>query len=401
MRTLADSKGQRDIDSIAAAGDIASDGNQPSSPAAQSTIGAREIAEPSAPLLPPPSYDDAITDTHSGLEEGQADGAVAEEQAESSSAPYVDRNQAELGPFGTSKHIGPSSPVRLNIAEMQPLLVPSLQPQNQRPSTLEHGVSPDDLSPRDFFASLEYKRSSKGYSSSDIWLNTDARALRRFINECNERPRVAVEVVGSHTESKIVESTTTENGQTRRVTHTHENTVVDFKFTLELTPYIHERGSLYTTRAPNGEPYDFDKLLADYVQADNVLKEIKVQKKVIWDYELVRREITSFIKSAGYPHRVTVSFPMENDGIVVRSHNTISKLWRHPVTSFLCFVTCACLVGWPLQYFATKRWRNKLMSDFVVLASPRDYVDRNSAFIRNQVAWSTRNSSIFALPSSC
>ncbi|KAJ2907515.1 hypothetical protein GGI21_003808 [Coemansia aciculifera] len=79
---------------------------------------------------------------------------------------------------------------------------------------------------------------------------------------------------------------------------------------------------------------------------------------------------------------------MEHDRISVKSHNSAAKVWRHPVPSFLCVITCACLVGWPMQYFATKRWKNKLMSDFVVLASPRDFVDRNSSFIRNQVSWS-------------
>ncbi|KAJ1942316.1 hypothetical protein EC988_006526 [Linderina pennispora] len=201
-------------------------------------------------------------------------------------------------------------------------------------------------------------------------------------------------------EDRVVERTYNENGQTRHESHTHQDRIVDFKFTLELTPYIHEKGNLFTARTPTGEPYDIMKVLNDYVKAENILKELRVQKKVIWDYDLVRRELTEYIKSVGYPHSVAVSFPMEHDRIVVKSHSDVARVWRHPVTSFLCFITCACLVGWPIQYFATRRWKNKIMSDFVVVASPRDFVARNLEFIRNQVSWSTRPYP-FPMPSSC
>ncbi|KAJ1800916.1 hypothetical protein LPJ59_000706 [Coemansia sp. RSA 2399] len=347
---------------------------QPSS----SRPGTREIPEPTAPPLPPPSYDDAVTDIHRDL---QGDMAAGESSTGGRSTG--------VGPFGDAKPITSS---RGENDEHLHLLPSS-------PTDADPTLS-DGLTSRDFFASLEYQRTSKGYESTDAWLNSDAHALRRFIDECNERPRVSVEVVGSHIEERVVvESTTqTESGQTRRETHTHRDTVVDFRFSLELTPYIHERGTIYTARGASGEPYELDALLASYVRADNMLKELKVQKKVIWDYEMVRAEIARFVKSTGYPHAVRVSFPMENDAIVVRSSHALGKLWRHPVTSFLCFISCACLVGWPMHYAATKRWRNKVMSDFVVLASPKDYVDRHAEFIRNQVVWSRSIASL--LPSS-
>ncbi|KAJ2040099.1 hypothetical protein GGI03_003052 [Coemansia sp. RSA 2337] len=379
------------------------------------------MEEPSAPPLLPPSYDDVLSSIHSDASAGGSNrrggnnswlggSSSTDRPLSSSSAPHMltpplpqgpylaagSSQGSSVGPFGDHKSRPPASPdlatAGLTTGEDEPLItVYTTNPPASSNFVPGRGSGdPGELSSRDFFASLEYKRSSKGYSSADPWLNTNSRALLRFITECNERPRVSVEVVGSHTENRVVESTRTENGQTRCDTHTHQESIVDFKFSLELTPYVHDKGSLYTARGPTGEPYDISTILDDYVRADNFLKEIRVQKKVIWDYELVRREIADFIKTTGYPHTVTVSFPMEHDRISVKSHNAAAKIWRHPVSSFLCLVTCACIVGWPMQYFATKRWRNKLMSDFVVLASPRDFVDRNSSFIRNQVSWSTR-----------
>ncbi|KAI8323518.1 hypothetical protein GQ54DRAFT_258090 [Martensiomyces pterosporus] len=364
------------------------------------------MAEPSAPPLPPPSYDDVMSgvpddfiagdlnNTSANTESANEGGGASSSTSTSPTASNLHRRQqpsasgqGSTGPFSDSKSpYAPSSVGEPSVySESEPLIPnPQYGQAAVPPLSGGHG-SPDGLSSREFFASLEYKRSSKGYSSSDVWLNTNAQALLRFLMECNERPRVSVEVEG-----KLVERTYTENGQTRHETHTRQDRVVDFKFSLELTPYIHEKGNLYTARGPNGQPYDIDKILAGYVRTENVLKEIRVQKKVIWDYDLVRREIVNFVKNTGYPHSVSVSFPMENDRIVVKSHNGVAKVWRHPVTSFLCFITCACIIGWPLQYFATKRWRNKVHSDFVVVASPRDFVARNAEFIRNQVSWSTR-----------
>ncbi|KAI7826304.1 hypothetical protein BX661DRAFT_183764 [Kickxella alabastrina] len=341
------------------------------------------LAKASALQLPPPSYDDVALDI-------QAE--HINNQPSPSSFPQYTALPDTLT-HDTAQPL-PSSAAAAN--EVEPLIgYQHIHPANTSPG--HHPAQVTSLSLRDFFASLEYKRSSKGYSSSDQWLNTDPAALLRFISECNERPRVNIEVKGTHTENKVVENFSTgENGQTRRESHTQQESIVDFQFSLELTSYIHERGTLYTARGSDGEPVDLQGVLADYIRTDNFLKEIKVQKKAIWDYELVRREMVAFVKSTGYPHTVTVSFPMDNDRIVVRSHGRAAQIWRHPVTNFLCVITCACLVGWPMRYFSVRKWRNKVMSDFAVLVSPKDFIDRNSTFIRNQVSWTNRPFSVFA-----
>ncbi|KAJ2346438.1 hypothetical protein GGF43_004985, partial [Coemansia sp. RSA 2618] len=350
-------------------------GEAPASPPASNNHASAQHApaEPSAPPLPP-SYDDVISSMHE--EAGESS-----QTASSSTAPAqthiqaLRQGQGEMGPFGTKV---PSPP---HSGESQPL-IPTYNPPSL-PGTYRDA---ETMSSRDFFASLEYKRTTKGYSSSDTWLNSDVRALRRFITECNERPRVSVAVVGSHVEERESESSRVENGRTQRTTSTQRETVVDFRFSLELTPFIHDTGTLHASRAADGEPMDIELLLQSYVNADNVLKQLCVMKKAMWDYDSVRREITRVIKDSGYPHTVSVTFPMDNDCIKVKSNSVVGRVWRHPITSFLCVLSCACLVGWPLERAATRRWRDMLMSNFVVLASPHDYVSRHADFIRSQVA---------------
>ncbi|KAJ1730232.1 hypothetical protein LPJ61_003122, partial [Coemansia biformis] len=189
----------------------------------------------------PPSYDDVMQSVHEEL-------AVSENgQASSSTAAAV--VPPEMGPFSTAK----SAPAEDadGHGEALPLIV-------QRGSSGEGaGNDPSTLSSRDFFSSLEYKRTSKGYSSTDALLNTDARALRRFITETNERPRVTIEVEGSHMEDRptrcMGQDSCGDNSQHERQqhgtsvyqeSHSRREKVVDFRFSLELTPFIHDKGSL-------------------------------------------------------------------------------------------------------------------------------------------------------------
>ncbi|KAJ2162086.1 hypothetical protein GGF46_000961 [Coemansia sp. RSA 552] len=327
------------------------DTKQPEGPQASTSA----AVEPSAPPLPP-SYDDVMSSVHSEL--ATDPGTLSSDVREG------------MGPFGTNK---PSNHVE--ASEHQPLMSVAAAPQ--QPATAER--SADTLTSRDFFASLEYKRSSRGYSSSDPWLNSDARALQRFLVEGNERPRVSVEVEGTHSEERTVGERREEDGRVR--TDTRRESVVDFRFSLELTPFVHERGTLHARDEP------IEQVLEDYVKADSVLKEITVQKKVLWDYDLVRQLIVEAVKETGYPHTISVRFPIEGDRIAVRSSTLVGRVWRHPVTNFLCFVSCACAIGWPLRYLAAQRWRNKVTSSFVVVSSPADYVARHRDSIRDQVTW--------------
>ncbi|KAJ1942315.1 hypothetical protein EC988_006525 [Linderina pennispora] len=148
-------------------------------------IAPENVPPASAPPLPPPSYDDVMSDIASGSSTAAA--------GPSTSAAPRRRNstgKGGAGPFSDNS-VPPSPGSSPPLEESQPLIHPQSSAAPNR-----HPHNPAELSSREFFASLEYKRSSKGYSSSDQWLNTDVMALHRFLSESNERPRVSVEVVG-------------------------------------------------------------------------------------------------------------------------------------------------------------------------------------------------------------
>ncbi|KAJ2009030.1 hypothetical protein GGI06_005227, partial [Coemansia sp. S85] len=192
---------------------------QPQAPAASSSSPVME--EPSAPPLLPPSYDDVLSSIHNDASAGSSNrrgpngswqGPSTDRPLSSSSAPLhqgpYPAAGSSTGPFGDHKAPAPVSPslapAGIAAGESEPLItIYATNPPASSTFVPGRGSGdPGELSSRDFFASLEYKRSSKGYSSADPWLNTNSRALLRFITECNERPRVSVEVVGSHTENR-------------------------------------------------------------------------------------------------------------------------------------------------------------------------------------------------------
>ncbi|KAJ1895377.1 hypothetical protein LPJ66_004630 [Kickxella alabastrina] len=347
------------------------------------------MVEPSAPQFPPPSYDVVAM----GIQ-----GEFGDNKSTSSSSH-------RRTPSGTGGWQDPS------VIEAEPLVEPR-HPHPAASPQADNSLYANSLSRREFLSSLEYEKTCNGSYSSDPWINTDPVALLRFINECNDRPHLVVKIQGSYTHFKDVESIVTpENGEPRKVVNKVWENIVDFDCSLDMSAYIEEKGTLHAARKEKRyiEQYDIHELLYSYIAAENFLKEFRVDKKVIWDYELVKRELRALIKSTGYPNNITIEFPLENDRIVVRSHRTMAKVWRHPAThplcfiacacliSFLgkvrghlvtyaiCFLICACLIGFLMEYFATKQWRDKLKSNFVISTSPKDFADHSSALIFNKL----------------
>ncbi|KAJ1944052.1 hypothetical protein GGF37_002372 [Kickxella alabastrina] len=347
------------------------------------------MVEPSAPQFPPPSYDIVNMGIQAKFDDNQSTSSSSHRRT----------------PSGTGGWQVPS------VIEARPLVEPR-GPHPAASSQADNSLYVNSLSRREFLSSLEYEKRCDGSYSSDPWINTDPVALLRFINECNDRPHLVVKIQGSYARFKDVERIeTSQDGQSRKVVNKVWENIVDLNCSLDMSAYIEEKGTLHGARKKNRyiEKYDIHELLYDYTVAENFLKELRVDKKVIWDYDLVKRELRALIKSTGYPNNITIEFPLENDRIVVRSHRTMAKVWRHPVTHALCFITCTCLagflnkvlshlvayamcffvciclIGFLVEYFAAKRWRNKLKSDFVISTSPKDFADHSSALIFNEL----------------
>ncbi|KAI7832912.1 hypothetical protein BX661DRAFT_178770 [Kickxella alabastrina] len=342
-----------------------------------------ELIKPSEPKLSPPSYNDVVI--------------------EISPEPRSNTRQA---PSKQQTTIPNDTENPVELPTLQPSAIfpePQHHPLDATVTTTATATNSNNISPpvSKFLASLMYKKSSQGYSSSDPRLNTDPEALLRFINECNDRPLITIEVVGSHTVRKEFQRVfTLENGQTRRETRTQVETVEDFRFYLDLTPYIHETGTLRITTGNDDEPmWDTpQQLLSDYTITGSALKKLRVNKKVTWDFAQMDNEIAALVHCIGYPHTVSVSFPTDNDRIVVRSHSRLTKVWLHPVTIFFCVVSCAWVVGLPIKRRAGKRWKNRLDSEFGVMVSPMEYISRNSALIYDMVPWAYRQMQVYPAP---
>ncbi|CAG8675336.1 5762_t:CDS:2 [Dentiscutata heterogama] len=209
-----------------------------------------------------------------------------------------------------------------------------------------------------------YKTSTEGVTSFDHKLNTDAESLYRFFVARNDKPQMAI--TGYHTES-IDDSyyTTDSDGNSRRVDQSRNVEVIDFKLTIDLSNYILPTGVMYTIPKKNHPPVEIMQILREYVEHENLLKEIEMRKVVIWDYESLTRAISSTIRQQGFRNDIRITYPLRNHIVKVQSDHKLAHFLRNP---------------W-------KKFKNQLRSDFQMSISPSDWFQNNIELIISNVRW--------------
>ncbi|CAG8621743.1 26880_t:CDS:2 [Dentiscutata erythropus] len=233
-----------------------------------------------------------------------------------------------------------------------------------------------------------YKTSAKGVTSFDHKLNTDAESLYRFFVARNDKPQMAITVTGYHTES-IDDSyyTTDSDGNSRRVDQSRNVEVIDFKLTIDLSSYILPTGVMYTIPKKNHPPVEIMQVLREYVEHENLLKEIEMRKVVIWDYESLTKAISSTIRQQGFRNDIRITYPLRNHIVKVQSGHKLAHFLRNAWVKFISFITCLWLILWPLSWLYKKTFKNQLRSDFQMSISPGDWFQNNIELIISNVRW--------------
>ncbi|CAG8600980.1 28736_t:CDS:2 [Gigaspora margarita] len=211
-----------------------------------------------------------------------------------------------------------------------------------------------------------YKTSAEGVTSFDFKLNRDAESLYRFFVARNDKPQMAITIMGYHTESKDDSYYTVDSeGNSRRVDQSTNVEVVDFKFTLDLSDYILPTGVMYAIQRLNHPPIEIMQILREYVEHKNVLKEIEMRKVVIWDYESLTRAISSTIRQQGFRDDIRITYPLRNHIVKVQSDHKLANFLRNP---------------W-------KTFKNQLRSNFQMSISPGEWFQNNIELIISNVRW--------------
>ncbi|KAJ1914844.1 hypothetical protein H4219_004610 [Mycoemilia scoparia] len=268
-------------------------------------------------------------------------------------------------------------------------------------SVASGGSSIDSLN--SILVGLDYDQTTHGYTSCDVALNTDPDLLYKFVTSLNSRPTVTAVVTGymyrdatpdpfpipdpNQTQYNTTNTNSSHHDrleQCNRIFNTNGNRcggsgsggqIQDFKFSLDLTPFINPNGSqLYSTTTtsrnnnnskrpsigrnsilqyqqqqqqhhhPGSSPSALEEqetmsLLLDYTNSESTIKQLHVQKRVIWDYERARKAIKQAVVECGYPHYVKVEFPMSQDQIKVYSNTIWGRMWFSGFLTFLLIIS--------------------------------------------------------------
>jgi hypothetical protein len=222
-------------------------------------------------------------------------------------------------------------------------------PNYYRPTVIPDGVvlTPHTVKPLDHPTNATYKRTGTGdIVTFDANLDYDEQELWRFFMTHLEKPKMSVRIYGWHPEQRTV--TETRDGQTHTRTETVH--VTDFDFHVDMSHYVSPAWTriMCVPEKDGDKPKTFEETLKEYVKSEASIKEIKMKKQSIWEYQKISQAIEYSIRQLGYPHKVEISFPTEADEVFVYNSSFLSKISRNSWLRCLIIITCLWIIFVPI-----------------------------------------------------
>ena len=80
-------------------------------------------------------------------------------------------------------------------------------------------------------------------------------------------------------------------------------------------------------------------LCEGYVKDTNLLKTLRMDKEISFDFSSLSAMIHGYIRSLGWRRGLSVSFPKANHTVRVWSRNKLSAMWENCCCNVLCHIT--------------------------------------------------------------
>jgi hypothetical protein len=174
--------------------------------------------------------------------------------------------------------------------------------------------------------------------------------LYRYFMSYLHPPSLNIIISGDHTETHFNEKTNERESRT----------ITDFSFSLDGSPYIDPAfHRIVAIPKPGKRQQTIKETLKDYCASNNMLKEIHLQKQLLWNFNELRAAIEWTIRSTGYRDSVHIRFDVSNSEVYAYSSSAMSKFSRNPCVQCLCFVTCLCIIFAPIYFLSRKTEDNK------------------------------------------
>ena len=215
--------------------------------------------------------------------------------------------------------------------------------------------------------------SNMNISSYDPILDSNPDELWKFFlsSTCISSPRIKIRIIGTET---------TSSGE-------NQETTTHFVFSVPISHFIEPTWkSLYTVSDPTNKLVgDFKVFLEAYAKSKNLFKSISMIKQIDWNFERLRLAIIKVVRSTGFRHDIQVIFEKQNFKVTARSSSPVSKLSQDNCCKCLCFISCLCLIGFPLLMLFRKKLGARLVLHFDTTVSEEDFFNMNRFIIFNKV----------------
>ncbi|KAG0251901.1 hypothetical protein DFQ27_008430, partial [Actinomortierella ambigua] len=108
---------------------------------------------------------------------------------------------------------------------------------------------------------------------------------------------------------------------------------------------------------------------------------------VVWDYEELKKAITHAIRSVHYRYTIEISFPTQNNKVIVRSASPAATFMRNTWTKVFCCLTLIGAIAYPLRACYRRVKDKSVRSSFIVNLSARDFYNMHYWDIVNAVQY--------------
>ncbi|KAJ1651384.1 hypothetical protein IWQ61_008041 [Dispira simplex] len=272
---------------------------------------------------------------------------------------------------------------------------------------------------------VTYERIEEGVVSYDATLNNDPELLLQFISQHSERPECWVEVEGYHLECSPTTRTASDwNNSSRTETNVQQIRVVDFSTRIDITELVSPTPAVFVNQTPGNELEEdcddnddgqdgtrgmgrrirqtgtltrsalrrargrarrtLDDVTRQYATSTRRLKELKVRKKIQWDFQRVKDDVEQLFRLRGYRHHIHTRFVFKNHHISIRSPHPVMKLYYNRYARAMSFLSCLWLLAWPIFSWMRQLWDEDLSLDYVVNTPPEQFVSsRRNEFLQN------------------
>jgi hypothetical protein len=160
-----------------------------------------------------------------------------------------------------------------------------------------------------------------------------------------QQPKLFVRVHGWHHEQRT--RVVMQDG--KQVTRTETVVVTDFDFSLDMSDYVSPGWSRILSIPEDGEKQKtFQETLKEYATSEAAIKQIKMKKQAIWDYQQISTAIEYSIRQMHYPHKIEITFPTKADEVFVHNSSLLSRLSQNSWLRCLFIITCLWIIFLPI-----------------------------------------------------